>query len=560
VIYDILEVFKKEYEAKGDKLILDNYMLKDGLYVKINDEKNLEYFTFENDKKVERKEHCFKDLEGNVNHEIYEWFKERDYYSGYLNSNKSFYDKKIHNINYLSFYVKIDSFISEDPKKILNRESIKQQYKYLCSYDKFTKRQEKELLEGYQEYLHNRDRRKDLILKYRILEEKLDECVEKAKELEIKNYIKIFFDEDIERYKKESNIYYSIKIFNDISYTTKLKDGVYGLSDANMGLNSKKPFLEQKMKKTKAPFLLLDSDALLSKKFFDWLKFQDNRKKYPLINTLFMHRDFRDKDLIMDFDYIPMRIKELTPPIKVLNHLKIEKVEDYELKELFQLESKIDELFYAKQLIFNYFNDDIKVSSFVSKELQNLLFVTKYSMINYFKKYDEREFYQVVRKYGSKFILNSLQAGYEFKAKESLNLKLSLQHYRGEEIMNIEKMFSSIKNKLDNSEYGDLNKEEFFFLSGQLANYLLAQKEQHQKKQDLLEPYLRCNNTQKLKKELQFSFFQYKHALFFSNKRFNSAMALIQAYEDKERMSENMDSFLVGYLADNLFFEKKGEE
>ncbi len=557
MIYDILEVFRKEYEEKGDKLILDNYILKDGLYIKINDKKNLEYFTFENDKKVEKKENCFKDLEGNVNHEMYEWFKERDYYSGYLNSNKSFYDKKIHNINYLSFYVKIDSFISEDPKKILNRESIRQQYKYLCSYDKFTKRQEKELLEGYQEYLHNRDRRKDLILKYRILDEKLDYCVEKAKELEIKNYIKIFFDEDIELYKKESNIYYSIKIFNDISYSTKLEDGVYGLSDANMGLNAKKPFLAQKMKKTTAPFLFLDSDALLSKKFFDWLKFQKLTNKYPLTETLFMYRDFRDKDLIMDFDYIPMQIKELTPPIKVLNYLRVDKIEDYELKELFHLESKIDELFYAKQLIFNYFNDDIKVSNFISKELQNLLFVTKYSMINYFKKYDEREFYQVVKKYGSRFIVNSLRAGYELKAKESLNLKLSLQQYKGEEIMNIEEMFSSIKNKLDNSEYGNLNKEEFFFLSGQLANYLLAQKEQHQKKQDLLEPYLRCSNSQKLKKELQFSFFQYKHALFFSNKRFNSAMALIQAYEGKERMSDNMDSFLVGYLADNLFFEKK---
>ena len=66
MIYDILEIFRKEYEEKGDKLILDNYMLKDGLYIKINDEKNLEYFTFENDKKVERKENCFKDLEGRI--------------------------------------------------------------------------------------------------------------------------------------------------------------------------------------------------------------------------------------------------------------------------------------------------------------------------------------------------------------------------------------------------------------------------------------------------------------------------------------------------------------
>ena len=557
MIYDILEVFKKEYEEKGDKLILDNYLLKDGLYVKINDDNSLKYFIFENDKKVEKKENCFKDLDGNINHQMYEWFKERDYYSNYLNSNKSFYDKKIHNINYLSFFVKLESFISEDPKKILNRESIKKQYQYLCNYEKFKKTQEKELLKGYQEYLADRNRKRDLIKKYRVLENNLDACVEKAIECGIKNYIKLFFEKDIEVYKTESNIYYSIKIFNDISHSKKLEKGTYGLSDSNMGLNAKKPFLEQKMKKTTAPFLILDSDALLIKKFFDWLKFQNNIEKYPLANSLFMHRHFKDKDLILDFDYIPTKIEDLTPTLKIKNYLKIDKLEDYEIKKLIQLESKVDELFYAKQLKFNYFNDDIKVSSFITKELQNLLFVTKHSMINYFKKYDDREFYQVIKKYGSRFILNSLRAGYELKAKEGMNLKLSLQKYKGEEIMNIEVMFENIKKRLENSQYNELNKDEFFFLSGQLANYLLAQKKQNQKKHDLLEPYLRCNNSEKLKKELQFSFFQYKHAFFFSNKRFNSAMALIQAYSENDRMSDNMDSFLIGYLADNIFFEKK---
>ena len=557
MIYDILEVFKKEYEDKGDKLILDNYTLKDGLYIKINQDENLEYYIFKDDKKVEKKENCFKDIDGNTTHIMYEWFKERDYYSSYLNSNKSFYDKKIHNINYLSLFVKVDSFISEDPKKILNRDSIKKQFQYLCSYAKFTKKQEKEFLESYQLYFKNRERRKDIIKKYRLIKNSIDLSVAKAIEVDVKNYIKIFFEKEIDFYKKESEIYYGLKIFNDISYSKRLENGIYGLSDANMGLNAKKPFLEYKMKKTKAPFLLLDNDAILTKKFFDWLKFQDLKDKYPLNDSIFMHRDFREKDLLLDFDYIPTKIKKLTPSIIVKNYLKVDKFEDYEIKELFNLESKIDEVFYAKQLIFNYFNDDIKVSSFVSKELQNLLLVTKYSMINYFKKHDDREFYQVIKKYGSKFILNSLRAGYESKAKESLNLKLSLLKYKGEEIMNVENMFENIKQQLDESEYKSLTKDEFFFLSGQIANYLLAQKEQHQKKQDLLEPYLRCNNSKKLKKELQFTFFQYKHALFFNNKRFNNAMALIQSYDKNERMADNMDSFLVGYLADNIFFEKK---
>ena len=477
MIYDILEVFKKEYAQKGDKLILDNYELKEGLYIRVKQDGDFEPFIV----KKKNRELIFSDIDGGLNHSAYEWLIERDYYSSYLNSNKSFYDKKLHNINYLSLFVKMESFTN--PKKLLNENAIRYQYLYLCTYAKFTKKQEKEILKQYEPYLKKQNRKRDIFRKYKWIKNHLQEIVRLAEDNGIKNYIKIFFDEDIALYKKESEIYYAIKIFNDISYSKAIAQNIYGLSDSNMGLNSKKPFLEHKNRKLTTPFMILKEDALLVKVFFDWLKFQDSREKYPLINTLFVHRDFRDKDLIMDFDYVPIRLKELTPPIKVLNHLKIDKIEDYELKEVSQLEFKIDELFYAKQLIFNYFNDDIKVSDFMTKELQNLLFVTKYSMINYFKKYNEREFYRIVKKYGSRFILNSLRVGYEFKAKESLNLKLSLQQYKGEKIMNIEEMFSSIKNKLDNLEYDNLNKEEFFFLSGQLANYLLAQKEQHQKKQ-----------------------------------------------------------------------------
>ena len=98
MIYDILEVFKKQYEEKGDKLILDSYELKEGLYVKINKNEQLEYYIV----KKKNKDLSFTDIDGNLNHNAYQWFKERDYYSGYLNSNKAFYDKKIHNIRGLN--------------------------------------------------------------------------------------------------------------------------------------------------------------------------------------------------------------------------------------------------------------------------------------------------------------------------------------------------------------------------------------------------------------------------------------------------------------------------
>jgi len=200
MIYDILDVFKKQYEEKGDKLILGSYELKEGFYVKVNKDNRLEYFIV----KKKNRELIFTDIDGNLNHRAYEWFKERDYYSGYLNSNKSFYDKKIHNVNYLSFFAKIESFISDNQKKILSKDVIKNHYLSLCNYKKFTKQKEKEILESFKEHLSDRTRKRDIIKKYRFIKNNLDSIIEIAKENNIKNYVKIFFDEDIEKYQVES--------------------------------------------------------------------------------------------------------------------------------------------------------------------------------------------------------------------------------------------------------------------------------------------------------------------------------------------------------------------
>jgi len=164
MIYEILEEFKKQYDKFGEKLIIDNYKLKEGLYVKIGTE--LEYFIV---KKV-KKEIIFSDVDGMMNIDMEEWFKSRDYYSGYIDSNKAFYDKKIHNINYYTFFAKIDSFIN--PDKMLSKEVIKQQFKNLCTYKKFIKPQEKAILKEFN--FNDRSRKKEIIKIYRKLISTLD--------------------------------------------------------------------------------------------------------------------------------------------------------------------------------------------------------------------------------------------------------------------------------------------------------------------------------------------------------------------------------------------------
>jgi CRISPR-associated protein Csh1 len=120
-------------------------------------------------------------------------------------------------------------------------------------------------------------------------------------------------------------------------------------------------------------------------------------------------------------------------------------------------------------------------------------------------------------------------------------------------------MQESLNDRLLDNDYKELNSSEYFYLCGQIARYLTNQSEKHEKKGDMLEPYLRANNSQKLKRVIEMEYFKYKHAISLGFVKFSNAMSLIMAYEGGEKLSlsENMDSFLVGVLSDNVFYIKK---
>ncbi|WP_418180859.1 hypothetical protein ACNSOL_02390 [Aliarcobacter lanthieri] len=567
MIYDILEVFKKEYEKKGDNLILGSYNLKDGLYIKINRDKTLEFF----ESKTIKKEKNFESFDGIKNSEMQEWFIQRDYYSSYINSNKALFDKKIHNINYLSYFFKAENI---DYVK----DKIDEHFTILKSFEKFKDKKEKEVLENYQEILQNEDRQKDILEKCEILKSSFSKIAEISKEKEIKNYIKIFFDEDLEKYTSESEIYLSLKIFNDSSYNQKIENKIYGISNSNMGLNAKKPFLENKTRKYPAPFMIENENALLLKKFFDWLKVQPYRDennnsidRYLDKEHFFIQKQSsNDEAEITDFDYIPTKKDDVNKnftPIYIKNYLEIvdkdkKLISDYEIKELWQLEDKVDELFYNKQLKFNYYRDskDIKVSDFLSKELQSLLFISKFAMINYFKKYDDRGFLNIIKKYGTQFIINNYLNERYLKSKEAMNLKLAIQG----ENMDIQKELKNIRDILSQDDnYKNLSKNEFLFLSGQWAYYLLSLSNADNKNKTLAfaEQYFKAKYISKIQTILNNDLEKFKHAISFNNSKIRKSIALLKAYDNNEKLSNSeKDIFLVGFMANNLFYESNKKE
>lgn len=558
MIYDILEIFKNEYEKKGDELILGSYSLKDGLYVKINQDNSLEFY----ESKTIKKEKIFLNLNGMENSEALDWFKQRDYYSSYINSNKALFDKKIHNINYLSYFFKVEN--DEHVK-----DKIDEHFNILLGFGKFKDKKDKEVLLKYKVYLENEDRKKDILEKCKILKNCFDDIIKIKKENEIKNYIKIFFEENLETYKKESEIYLSLKIFNDSNFNQKIEDKIYGLSNSNMGLNSKKPFLENKTRKYTAPFMIENEDALILKKFFDWLKVQPYNQDRTLDEHFFIQKQSNnDEAEIIDFDYIPSKkddVNKYFSSIYVKNYLELEKdkklISDYEIKELWQLEDIVDDIFYNKQLKFNYYKDskDIKVSDFLSKELHSILLITRFSMINYFKKYENRDFLKIIKKYGTEFIINHLKHEKDFKAKQSMNLKLSLE---GEK-MDIQNELQNLRDIFENENYKQLSKEEYLFLAGQWAYYLLSLSRADNKNKTLAfaEQYFKAKHISKIQTILNNDLEKFKHEISLNSKKIRKTISLLKAFENDEKISDKeKDKFLVGFMAKNIFYESNKKD
>lgn len=94
--------------------------------------------------------------------------------------------------------------------------------------------------------------------------------------LKKKNYLKIFFEEDELLYIKEEQRYLVTKIFNKNDYNMELDDQIFGLPNDNLGLNAKKPFLENKTRKVTIPYMITTQEALQQRKFFDYLMNQAN--------------------------------------------------------------------------------------------------------------------------------------------------------------------------------------------------------------------------------------------------------------------------------------------
>ncbi len=539
MIKDILDNFDIDFQ----KAIIDNYQLKDGLYVRIGQER-VEYFIYKKPKDSS-KDIGLKNLEGNIRANEYEWFARRDYVSVYLNSNKAIDPpkKKIHNNNYFTLFVKAKEFNEANKEHF-----VAKLYDNLKTFATFTKKEEQEVLKSFQDFIFDTAREKDIEQKKQRFLALFDDIVQKKELIKEGEYIKIFFDEDLQKYEKEAQIYYALKIYNKIETIANIDGQIYGLSDFNMGLNSKKPYMEHKTRGFSLPFMVKKDDIYTFKALFDFLKFQNNLLQKEVSRhssgVYVTKHSSNDQAEIIDFDIVT-NDNLLPKPFIVRDYLG--KSEDEEIKDFYRLFKVVDEVFYNGNLENNLYGE---VYSKLPNSLQNLIFLTRDAIIA-LKKGEMKPLFAINRRYGDDFILYHLKQDRWHKAKDALSLKLSLLAYEGEK-MDIKETLINIEQKIESLD--KLESAEFFVLAGQIIKYLLDKSKKSDKRADMIEPFLRAGKARKLKKEIETLFFTYKHEIPLNFKKFNNALALVEAFEDDERVQK--DKLLIGILSENMFYKK----
>ena len=222
MVNDLLKIFKNAENM--EKAVLDNYIPKDGTYFRLNQDNTIKRLTIKRNQTEQN--------------ELYQWFKEADYYSNILGTDKALdcpY-KKIHSNNYYTVFMKCDILpkIGINKGKILTQEQFEEALEiYFKAFSKEAKKDTKKIIETIKMQEINLE---ELESCKKRIKEAIPKVIQEIEEnnLADKNYIKIFIEQNMENYRREGNRYFYQKIFNDNQYNVEIDEEIWGLSNDNM--------------------------------------------------------------------------------------------------------------------------------------------------------------------------------------------------------------------------------------------------------------------------------------------------------------------------------------
>ena len=590
--YDLLNTFKKYFQ--DDNVIIDTYKLADGYYYVFDEDNNFEKMQI---------------LKGQSdNYELEKYIKIRDFYSKYLASNKALdtnYIEEVGNKKY-TMLKKVCSnniytlfFKNKCVLGICNKDAIKD----AVPIEVFKKG-----IDKYYESLMKlgNNKKEEMLIKERYTEEEIktnEERILKAfdkvyqdlekEELPKEVWIKIFLKENIEEYKRVSNIYIKVKLFNTNDSNIKIGETTYGSNNYNFGLNNKKPYLELKSTPFKVGSFINDTDIELMNKMYIWL-----------------YNNAAGKDLLKlpvdwSFHGIPTEEEEIkdknTYIIKVAGNNGNARIDDFrytskyntKIREfvcknylekgqpiVFQTENIYGLRWYTSNIWFaeneestkNYIKDayndyEQRISkSMLSNWKKELLKQYSPIFLELFEEENPENFINELDKLATEIIekmyvenLNQKRR-YIYNPKKAFNLWIAYKQYFNKKGEDEGMKLNNLRNECEEiiERKGEITTDEqYYFLVGQVVYYLLNQSKAEKLTQDVTEPFLKANTIKKLKDEIEFLYQKYNYDIYLKYPKFNNILSQILLQEPETKIKENKKIILAGLLADNLFYSKQ---
>ena len=574
MLKDCIEIFEKEIEGhkktnpNGDEIsfITDDYALTTGTYYLLDLETGEVKETLDVDKDSTKDSLRFAKME---------------YLSMYMDSNKAVADKNIFSNNVYSFIAKKENVAEKVTEAIIDGY-----YEKILNFNKNPDADKKKLYIEY-EKIHGEtnkiaaDKAKDAVKKFIA---GYDAGTQKGR-------LAIFFDVDFSEYEKEGNRYILANVYNSNKFNYSKREEIFGLPNNNMGLNVKKPYLENKSRKSGLPYSISQDEVLVQKLFFDYLLNVFAQKKYYLYFTdkgikRFGNKEYPTDDIsgffirimkgqkeceILDCAPVDSRTDKIN--VKVDNVLNIKDTDknpknlNYKTySSLCELIPVINEILYSKWLESNYFADakDIKIKN-DSGKLKDILLKTRNLWVDWFYKGKTENLARNFKDFSMEIIKNTIRNFYIPKAREQYNLRIALINYFDKEENNMSDKIKTIVENLDTKINSKINleiesDEEFYFAVGQIANYFISLNKTTKKTQSLISPILQCKSADKIKKQLQKMYMKYNYAIPTNALRFNNLYGMICRFEPKK--SVDFDMLTGGYLYQSLIYKKneEGEE
>lgn len=574
MIKDCLKIFEKILDSE-DKIIIENYIPADGTYIIISkEEENFKIKDIVNIK-YNRKNN---EIEGKTSF-YYSDICFYDYNSKVIDMNKPIDKKKIiQSNNYLSFIIKKESL--QNGK--LNEERIDQYYEVLANpYLKYSDSKAKEIYKKTEENLGEVDKKElesiKTWIKINIFNLDID--------ISGKGYLKIFFEYPYEKYSIESKRYLIPNIYNSNSFNIKINDEIFGLPNDNMGLNAKKPYLENKSRKISVPYLIDSNEVNLQKKFFDYLM---NLAIVGKVNVFISGNKIvglNDGEFLKDeFNGIFLRLKKGKEVeihyFDTITGYKADLKKIFQFKDIFDMNTKdlikekygtykkkneiqeiIDSVLFFSFLKNNYFREASDIAIKDSTVLKNML-MSRNLIFDWLWKDRTVGVYPVLYKITINLIKNSINKGFLIKARHQFNFMCSIDNYFNGGV-NMADTLLKIKNDLrekinsKNTEKISSDKE-YYFAVGQLVDYLISKNKSKNKKQSLVNPFINSKSNKVIKDKLLNLYKKYNYDIEVNLKKFRNLYSMVLAYEAEGNIDQNM--IIAGYLNSNLIYEKKEEE